>query len=938
MAFSSNKKIYSVQFKEGGSKQVVSGFLNIGEAAGKSRDRLDTVRDILLSMDSAMSIAGRAAGMLQGIFNKLRGPTELAMGFEHQFAQIKTLSSEIGDDLEVELLALAGRVPQTAADVATSAYRAISAGIDPKKVVNFLEKASMAAVAGNATMEEATRALTGTLNSYRAVGLDAERAMDVLFATVKRGDTNFTQLSEALGGVLAQAAAAGVSIEEVGASIATMTKAGITTDEAVIRLSALLKILVLPARQAKKAFSDLGIELRIENLISQGLTGRLEAVMKATHGNIGVISKLTKRKEAASALTMLLSNNMQNYKEDLDATTNSVGALSDASDIMKVTTQAALGRFKATAEGALREIGRRVLPTVVDGLERLGAVIEENGPAIADAVEKIVSTLFSLASWVADHGDLVLQFFAASWGVSAIQGASLAVRGLIPVLGQLTAATGVSTMALQGLAGSLGGALSKAGLVGAAAAAGWIVGSALAEAIGLNAENELDAHIRRVRRKLNEELKAQAREIKRSLKESKNEIDSLLDRGEFDQATERFLTAQQGIERSITKASGEARRAAKEMKSIQGQIDAFAELNPNHSRVEALKKMGEEEFAKLRASQEKKRILQAELDQLSTDFNDRAEAKLIRDEKLTRERQEADELNNQAARRAAALAAAKAHAEEVRRIRKEALSWEIEARKESAERELALLKLKHDEELAEVRRAGRAVAHLIPVLEARQEAERAKIRREWREKAQEDARRAEEEAQRRADERAKFAAGLEDRQQALIKDEGERQLKQMETRHARERALAFKQGRDLLSLVAVQAREQAKLKEDVAKEAAKKEAEGIGEFGANLQSAAAATGGAIDAIGQAMLAFGAKGDTVAKAMAWTKALVSGADALGYGAQAYAAYATGNIWSGTNFTLAAIQSAAASAGYFAAAGSGGSGSSAARPSASASASA
>ncbi|MBU1898591.1 phage tail tape measure protein, partial [Myxococcota bacterium] len=775
--FSSNKKIYSVQFKEGGSKQVVSGFLNIGEAAGKSRDRLDTVRDILLSMDSAMSIAGRAAGMLQGAFNALRGPASLAMDFEHQFALIKTLSSEVGDDLEGELLDLAKRVPQTAGDIADAAYRAISAGIDPKEVRGFLEAASKAAVAGNASMTEATVALTKTLAGFKSQGLEATEAMDMLFTIVKRGDTDFSALSESIGMVAGIAGEAGVGIEEMGAALATLTKSAPNTSIAVTQLNAVIKLLKNPTDQSAEAFKQMGIEVGALALKEKGLIPILREIQAATQGNVGLTSTITRDFEAASGLTSLLSQSMQTLEGDLQATSKAAGALGDANAIMSKTSKTALDAFNAIKEGALRDIGDKIMPTVVAGLERLGAIIDENGPAIAAAIEKIVSTLFSLASWVADHGSKIAGFFAAAWGGKALHSAASGIQSLIPALERITPSTEWATGSLQRFAGTLSKYLGPAGLLIAVAGTAWTIGTAIADAIGITAEDELDVHLRSVREKLRQEIKAATDEVSQSVRNSQQDISKLVARGDFSGARAAVETKKAELQAQIVSAEANARRIREALHQKMAAIKAWGDVNEDHSRVIQLTKEEQSLRASLQfawettkalktqqgsqAAIEAKRaeleaqIVSAEVEagrisdalhlkiavikawgdvnedhvrvtQLKKEEQDlrenlqrvwdladalkdrRAEvmgdgdveglinARRKADAKLEDERIAAENMSREAARREAAKRAAKAHADEVRRIRKDALRWEIEALEDGAERELALLKLKHD--------------------------------------------------------------------------------------------------------------------------------------------------------------------------------------------------------------------------------------------------
>jgi hypothetical protein len=210
---SSYRKRFEVRFNSRGGAKIVADFKGVGAAAVDSRSDMEKFRDSLLSADAALSIASKGLEVATATFQALKAPVDLAVGFEQQFAQIKTLNAAFGADLERDLLALASSVPQTASDVANSAYRAISAGIPEQEVIGFLQSASEAATAGNASLTDATAALTKTMAGFSTQGVDSTRVMDVLFATVKRGDTDFTALSQSIGMVAGRAGASGTSID-----------------------------------------------------------------------------------------------------------------------------------------------------------------------------------------------------------------------------------------------------------------------------------------------------------------------------------------------------------------------------------------------------------------------------------------------------------------------------------------------------------------------------------------------------------------------------------------------------------------------------------------------------------------------------------------------------------------------------------------------------
>ena len=213
---------------------------DLEDQSKKTGASLDGLKAGLVNVAAALQIAQAAVGALAAAMGALKAPVDLAISFEREFALISTLSTKVGKDLEQGLLDLASRVPQSAADITKATYQAISAGIDPGNVVEFLDAASKAAVAGNTSLTESVEALTTSVNAFKSQGVTAARASDALFATVKAGVTTFGELNASLGQASA-VATYGVSIEEVGAAVASLTKLGFSTSDAITRINAAVK-------------------------------------------------------------------------------------------------------------------------------------------------------------------------------------------------------------------------------------------------------------------------------------------------------------------------------------------------------------------------------------------------------------------------------------------------------------------------------------------------------------------------------------------------------------------------------------------------------------------------------------------------------------------------------------------------------------------------
>ncbi len=381
------------------------------EGADKAEKQLDGLQDSLEGVEKSSKDVDRATGEAGGGFSQLqagittagaamagfmaaaaaagaalraiKAPVNLAIDFERQFAQVRTLNTQIGDDLKNELLSLAAEVPQTAGDLTSAAYQAISAGIAPTDVIDFLKAASQTAVAAGGSLTEAVELLTAGVNAFGKQGETASSISNKLFATVKRGVTTIPELNAVFGRASAAASSYGVSVDEVLGAIAQLTLQGLPTTEAVTRVNAVLKELSNESGKAAKALKDQGVQLGVNALKQKGLVGVLKEVNEATRGQADATARLSGRQEAVQGLLKLTGDNMNAYAAIVQGITDDTTAAGEATQVMADTTDGAQKLFEAAKEGALRDLGNEVLPAVRDLFVSMTKEIGKSGNAIS---------------------------------------------------------------------------------------------------------------------------------------------------------------------------------------------------------------------------------------------------------------------------------------------------------------------------------------------------------------------------------------------------------------------------------------------------------------------------------------------------------------------------------------------------------------------------
>lgn len=264
-------------------------------------------------------------------------------------------------------------------------YDILSASIAPEKALDVLAVAAQAAKAGLTDTGVAADALTTILNAY---GLEADRAGDVsdwLFSVVKGGKTTFGELAPNIGKVAALASNAGLSLEELGAMIATLTRNGVQTEQVMTAVTAIIGSFLKPTDDAREAAKSLGFEMNAAALRSEGLEGVFRRL-----GNLppDAIAKLFPNIRAMKGLMPALQD-FEGFTSDIAAMNQRAGQATGAFEKMAGTMSHKFDQAKQAIIDAFRAVGQaiaipmqRAAETVQHVAERIGAFIKEHEKAV----------------------------------------------------------------------------------------------------------------------------------------------------------------------------------------------------------------------------------------------------------------------------------------------------------------------------------------------------------------------------------------------------------------------------------------------------------------------------------------------------------------------------------------------------------------------------
>ena len=160
------------------------------------------------------------------------------------------------DRLAKNLRRISDETQVAASELGMGLYNALSSGIpaseDMGEALEYVRKNALTAKAGMADLDSTVRASASVMNAYGMTVDDTDRILGIMMNTQNLGITTIGELSTTLAQVIPTAAAFGVSFEEVGAALATMTAMGTQTAQATTGLNNLLSELGRQSQQGAK--------------------------------------------------------------------------------------------------------------------------------------------------------------------------------------------------------------------------------------------------------------------------------------------------------------------------------------------------------------------------------------------------------------------------------------------------------------------------------------------------------------------------------------------------------------------------------------------------------------------------------------------------------------------------------------------------------------
>ena len=347
-----NKHLDEAGNSADGCASSIDGF---GKKAADSGEKSTLFGQLTAKAVGAAATAFTATGIINLVVKLAKAYNEAveeAAKYETALAKVATIADTSAMPMEKAsqaILDVSSSMGVSAEDLSESVYQAISASVDSADAVNFAAQAVKLAKGGFTDAATAVDTLTTILNAYGKKTSETEHVMDVLIKTQNLGKTSVDALGKSMAQTIPFAASYNVSLEDLSASYAILTKNGTKTAEASTKIKAMLTELGDTGSIVGKTLKEETGESFLQ-LMSSGksLYDILDVLQQSVGGSTEAFNQLWSSVEAQAAALTLAKGGAAEYETTLSAMNRSSGAAESAYNTMADTAEESSARAKAS--------------------------------------------------------------------------------------------------------------------------------------------------------------------------------------------------------------------------------------------------------------------------------------------------------------------------------------------------------------------------------------------------------------------------------------------------------------------------------------------------------------------------------------------------------------------------------------------------------------
>ena len=331
---------------------MATGIDNSGLYAGR-REAIGIIKAMAGQITSFDVFSGIGISAATAFAGAAKSSYDFEKEFQKNMLEVATISTQVEGnmtDFMNRVVAITQEIPIKAPEAAKALYQIVSAGHDGADGMHILEVSAKSAIGGMTDAATASDAITTLINAYKLSASDAEKVSDQLFTTARLGKTTFGELGQSIAQVAPIAASYGVEMDQVLAAVATLTKSGTPTAQAMTQIRAAI----------------IGVSKYLGDGVFNAMTFQeaMDKIAKEANGSESALRGMITEVEAVNGVLGMTGIKAQDAAEHLKAMNESTGATSAAFELMMNDVDKQMTLLSNNIQAALRPMGQVILKEV----------------------------------------------------------------------------------------------------------------------------------------------------------------------------------------------------------------------------------------------------------------------------------------------------------------------------------------------------------------------------------------------------------------------------------------------------------------------------------------------------------------------------------------------------------------------------------------------
>lgn len=264
------------------------------------------------------------------------------------------------------------------ADQLEATYQALSNQVvKASDATQFLARANEFADVSVSSTTDSVSLLSSVINSYNKDASSAREISAKLFKTIELGRVRASEMANSLGDITVVANSLSISMDEVFASISTLTRQGMKYNKVATQIRGIMVKLLKPSEKMKEFYKEIGVESGKAAIETYGWIGFLEKLQNTTNGSATELAQYITRMKGLTGVIGLTGKGLESLKTDFGKLQNAQESYDKASEIIyeNMGKRAEIARTRVL--NAFKDYGNTVATFWWDKVDNLAGFSED---------------------------------------------------------------------------------------------------------------------------------------------------------------------------------------------------------------------------------------------------------------------------------------------------------------------------------------------------------------------------------------------------------------------------------------------------------------------------------------------------------------------------------------------------------------------------------